>query len=91
MVFFAWKALEKYAAALGAFVQHSKIDTRKHGKSLIEIANYMDGYNKIFHPQGADRQSSLWDLDSLDHFARHSWLEQKTNAAISWPFKILHG
>lgn len=91
MVFFAWKALEKYAAALGAFVQHTKIDTRKHGKSLIEIANYRDGYNKIFHPEGADRQSSLWDLDSLDHFARHSWLEQKTNAAISWPFKILHG
>lgn len=91
MVFFAWKALEKYAAALGALVQHSKIDTRKHGKSLIEIANYRDGYNKIFHPEGADRQSSLWDLDSLDHFARHSWLEQKTNAAISWPFKILHG
>lgn len=90
-VFFAWKALEKYAAALGAFVQHSKIDTRKHGKSLIEIANYMDGYNKIFHPEGADRQGSLWDLDSLDHFARHSWLEQKTRAAISWPFKILHG
>lgn len=86
-VFFAWKSLEKYATALGSLVQHTKIDTRKHGKSIIEINRYLDGYNKIFHPD--DPSKSIWDVQGLQDFARRTWLEQKTNAAIQLPSRIL--
>lgn len=54
IVFYAWKTLEPKARALGDFVQHTKIDTRKHGKDLISINRYKDAYNKLFHPTDPD-------------------------------------
>jgi len=48
-MFFAWKALEKYAIALGNLVQTTKIDTKKQGKSLLEVYNYYNKYSKIFN------------------------------------------
>ena len=86
-VFFAWKSLEKYAVALGGLVQHTKIDTRKHGKSIIEINRYLDDYNKIFHPAAPEK--SIWDVKSLQDFANRTWIEQKTRSAISLPSFVL--
>lgn len=86
-VFFAWKSLEKYAAALGGLVQHTKIDTRKHGKSIIEINRYLDEYNKIFHPD--DPTKSIWDVRGLQDFANRTWIEQKTTSAIRIPSFVL--
>lgn len=86
-VFNAWKSLEKYAIALGGLVQHTKIDTRKHGKSIIEINRYLDGYNDIFNP--IEPETSIWDVNGLQDFARRTWIEQKTKAAISLPSFVL--
>lgn len=86
-VFFAWKSLEKYATALGGLVQHTKIDTRKHGKTIIEINRYLDEYNKIFNPD--DPSKSIWDVNGLKDFARRTWIDQKTKAAISLPSFVL--
>ena len=90
-VYLAWKALEKYAIALGNLVQRSKIDTRKHGKTFLEIRKYLYDYEKLFHPAGVDRQESIWDVNQLERFARQSWLDQKTYSAINLPFEILGG
>lgn len=85
-VFYAWKILEKYSIALGDLVQHTKIDTRKHGKTLIEINQYLDAYDKLFKN---DSDSSLWDMRSLKNLSQGSWIDLKTRLAISAPSKIL--
>lgn len=86
-VFFAWKSLEKYAVALGGLVQHTKIDTRKHGKSIIEINRYLYEYNKIFDPDEPDK--SIWDVRTLQNFATSTWIDQKTKSAIRLPSFVL--
>lgn len=86
-VFFAWKSLEKYAVALGGLVQHTKIDTRKHGKSIIEINRYLSEYNKIFDPDEPDK--SIWDVRTLQNFATSTWIDQKTKSAIRLPSFVL--
>lgn len=86
LVFYAWKTLEKYSVALGDLVQHTKIDTRKHGKSLIAINQYLDAYNKLFND---DPRTSIWDMDSLHNLAQNSWIDLKTNLAIAMPSLIL--
>lgn len=88
-VFYAFKSVEKYSIALSNLVQHTKIDTRKHGKSLIQQAKYLDAYDKLFNPK--DTSMSLWDLDSLKRLANNSWIEQKTRNAIALPKMILSG
>lgn len=85
-VFYAWKTLEKYSIALGDLVQHTKIDTRKHGKTLIAINQYLDAYNKLFN---VDPNSSLWDVKSLNNLAKNSWIDIKTKLAIIAPSVIL--
>lgn len=87
-VYYAWKTLEKYSIALSELVQHTKIDTRKHGKSFIEILDYLRRYNKIFHPA---IDTSLFDMESLHRLINESWIETKTQRAISLPFEILGG
>lgn len=85
-VFYAWKTLEKYSIALGDLIQHTKIDTRKHGKTLIAINQYLDAYNKLFN---ADPRTSLWDMSSLENLAQNSWIDLKTKLAIQAPSRIL--
>jgi len=79
--------LEKYATALSNLVQHTKIDTRKHGKSLIAIQQYLDAYNKIFN---ASQRESIWDMKSLRRLEVGSWIGIKTRIAIAAPTKILN-
>ena len=87
-VFYTWKALEKYAIALSDLVQRTKIDTKKHGKSLIDIYNYLAKYNKLFY---GDPQQSLWDEGSLRRLKDETWIGTQTENAIKYPFKVLGG
>jgi hypothetical protein len=43
-VFLTWKILEKYANALGNLISFTKIDTRKQGKTFIQMMAYLNGY-----------------------------------------------
>ena len=86
-IFYVWKTLESRAIALSNMVQHTKIDTRKHGKDLISINVYKDGYDKLFHP--IDESKSLWDMDTLRTLERYSWIGVKTDLAIAMPSLIL--
>lgn len=84
-VFFAWKSLERYSIALGDLVQHTKIDTRKHGKSLIAINQYLDAYNNIVEGD----VTSIWDMRTIKSLVNNSWIDLKTKLAIEMPSKIL--
>jgi hypothetical protein len=86
-IFYTWKTLESRSIALSNMVQHTKIDTRKHGKDLISINAYKDGYRKLFHPVDPDK--SLWDTNSLRNLERNSWIGVKTDLAIAMPSLIL--
>lgn len=84
-VYKAWLSLEKYSVALSNLVQHTKIDTRKQGKTIIETLKYLDGYTKIFFPKGG----SIWDMDSLTNLRTRSWIGSKTIRAIALPMGII--
>lgn len=84
-IFFAWKALEKYAIALGNLVQTTKIDTKKQGKSLLEVYNYYNKYSKIFDSD----ENGLFDRQSLSDFVNGTWIDNKTNYICKLPFTVL--
>ena len=86
-VFLAWKCLEKYSIALGDFVQHTKVDTRKYGKNLISARKYLNEYNELFHPQYP--AESIWDVSSLRNLETGSWIGYKTINAILLSSRIL--
>lgn len=85
--YYAFLALQQYAQALSNLVSYTKIDTRKHGKSLIQICKYLSNYNELFHP--IDDSKSMWDMESLHNLIYGSWIEQKTKTAIRLPMQIL--
>lgn len=82
-VYYAWLSLQKYAFALNSLIQTTKIDTRKQGKSFIELAQYMRKFNKLFK-----NPKSIFDKDSLQRLATRSWIQKKTDLAIGLPFQI---
>ena len=84
-MFYAWKSLEKYAMALSNLVQHTKIDTRKQGKTLIAQQQYFDAYKNLFE----SAEESIWDTESLNRLANDSWIRLKTYNAIKAPMRIL--
>ena len=88
-VFYAWKTLEPRSIALSNMVQHTKIDTRKHGKDLISINVYKDAYDKLFHP--IDPDASPWEMNSLHRLEMDTWIGVKTDLAIAMPTLILGG
>ena len=85
-VLFAWNSLQPYALALGDLVQHTKIDTKKQGKNLIELNDYLSKYNDLF-----DDANSLFDVSTLHNLVDNSWIGYKTNTAIKAVFNILKG
>lgn len=86
-VYYAFLSLQPYSQALSNLVTYTKIDTRKHGKSLIQINRYLSNYNELFHP--VDDSHSMWNKASLDDLIYGSWIEQKTQSAIRLPMQIL--
>jgi len=71
---------------LGDLVQHTKIDTKKQGKNLIELNDYLSKYNDLF-----DDKNSLFDVSTLHNLVDNSWIDYKTNTAIKAVFDILRG
>lgn len=83
-VFYAWKTLEKYSLALNMLVQYTKIDTKKEGKTFLEMQRYLDQYTKL-----TTDERSLWDLDSIQRLVQNTWIDSKTEDACNYPFKVL--
>ena len=71
---------------MGDLVQHTKIDTKKQGKNLIELNDYLSKYNDLF-----DDENSLFDVSTLHNLVDNSWIGYKTNTAIKAVFNILKG
>ena len=91
-VYLAWKILEPYARAMNTLVQYTKIDTRKQGKNLIEIRRYLAGYHDLMCRDVAEDKradNSIFDINTLDDLVNNSWINYKTETAISLPFEIL--
>ena len=83
-VFYAWKTLEKYSLALNMLVQYTKIDTKKEGKTFLEMQRYLDQYIKL-----TTDDHSLWDLDSIQQLVQNTWIDSKTRDACNYPFRVL--
>ena len=83
-VFYAWKTLEKYSLALNMLVQYTKIDTKKEGKTFLEMQRYLDQYIKL-----TTDEYSLWDLDSIQRLVQNTWIDSKTRDACNYPFRVL--
>lgn len=88
-VFITYKALEPYMNSLNELVQFTKIDTRKQGNTFIAMHNYLSKYEKLVNPRGEELRSNKFDLRSLQHMVKHSWIDFKTHRAILDAFEIL--
>lgn len=85
-VYYAWKSLEPYSMALNKLVQYTKIDTRKHGKTLIEISAYEYNYKQLLNP----KETKIFNHTRLHRMVTRSWISTKTKLAISLP-RIIFG
>ena len=78
--YLAYLQFDKYAKALSSLVTYSKIDTKKHGKSVTEQLVYEDGFNKTYD---LSRDTNLFDPVGLSHMLNDSYIGKKTNNALS--------
>jgi len=62
LVYLAYLQFDKYANALSNLVKYSKIDTKKHGKSIVEQMIYQKGYAKTFD---ISRPDNLFEATGL--------------------------
>lgn len=88
-VLVAYKSLNSYERGLSKLVQYTKIDTRKHGKNLIQIRRYLQNYTDMITK--ADDDASVFDKRSLHNLVDKTWIDYKTKNAIQLPFQILGG
>lgn len=77
--YLAYLQFDKYANALSSLVTYSKIDTKKHGKSVIEQIVYDAGFTRTYD---IDRDDNLFDPESLSHMLQDSYIYSKTRNAI---------
>jgi hypothetical protein len=82
-VYYCIKTIDKYARALSNLVQHTKIDTRKQGKSFLELHEYYREYMKLFFPK--EGKKSIWNVASLHDLAISSWIDKKTTRGTQLP------
>ena len=71
-----------YATQLANLVSLTKIDTRKHGKTILQQQVYLKKYMDL-------QRSDIFDRQSLERFLKESWIDSKTYSAINLPTKIL--
>lgn len=93
-VLYAFFAIKPYSDALSNLVKYTKIDTRKQGKTFIEIQRYLDQYRRMFHEETSygrilEMDKPIWDMDSLDRLINGSWIEFKTENGINEPLNVL--
>ena len=74
--------INKYATQLANLVSLTKIDTRKHGKTILQQQIYLKKYIDL-------QRSDIFDRQSLERFLKGSWIDSKTYSAITLPTKIL--
>lgn len=74
--------LNRYATQLANLVSLTKIDTRKHGKTILQQQIYLRKYNKL-------KTSNVFESESLDNFLKNSWIDTKTTSAITLSSQIL--
>lgn len=74
--------INKYATQLANLVSLTKIDTRKHGKTILQQQIYLKKYRDL-------QRSDVFDKQSLQKFLKESWIDSKTYSAITLPTKIL--
>ena len=86
LVYLAYLQLDKYATALSNLVKYSKIDTKKHGKSIVEQMIYHKGYQKTFD---TIREESPFEPIGLDAMQNDSYIATKTDNAINSTSSIL--
>lgn len=74
--------INTYATQLANLVSLTKIDTRKHGKTILQQQIYLKKYMDL-------QRSDVFDRQSLEKFLKDSWINSKTYSAITLPTKIL--
>lgn len=84
--YLAYLQFTNYANALSNLVMYSKIDTKKHGKSVTEQIVYKEGFVKTFD---TDRESSLFEPIGLQNMLHDSYIYTKTINAIDCVRDIL--
>lgn len=83
-VYLAKLALDPYINGLSKLVQYTKIDTRKHGKSLIEQSEYLRKYEELLK-----QEDNVFDVNSIERLVKKSWIDYKTRRAINHVRSIL--
>lgn len=73
--------LKPYAKALSKLVQHTKIDTKKQGKNLIEQRKYLQGVSDLFDSTQMSDDRLLFDTETLDRLYTDSYIQHQTKLA----------
>lgn len=80
LYYLAYLQFDNYANALSSLVKYSKIDTKKHGKSVVEQIVYRNGFQKTYD---VTRESNLFDPVGLTHMLEDSYIQNQTNNALN--------
>ena len=83
IVYFANTQFKPYAKALSSLVQHTKIDTKKQGKNLVEQQKYLQGVAELFEPDAQGEYRALFDTQSLDNMYQKSYIQHQTQVATN--------
>ena len=78
--YLAYLQFDKYANALSSLVTYSKIDTKKHGKSVTEQMVFEEGFYRVYD---ISRESNLFEPVGLTNMKDKSYIGTKTQNAIS--------
>lgn len=88
LYYLAYLQFSNYANAMSSLVTYSKIDTKKHGKSVTEQLVYEHGFNNVYD---FGRESNLFEEQGLYHMLNDSYIGNKTRNAINSVKDILSG
>ena len=80
LYYLAYLQFSNYANAMSSLVMYSKIDTKNHGKSVIEQLVYEHGFENVYD---FGRESNLFDTLGLYHMLTDSYIGVKTRNAIN--------
>lgn len=78
-----------HAEALSNLVQHTKIDTKKQGKNILEQRKYLNGVAELFDPTAMGDSRLLFDEVSLDNMYKNSYIKHQTELATQLFKKVL--
>lgn len=82
-IFIAKKMFDEYSEALNNLVQHTKIDTKKHGINFLDQQDYLEKYEEM-----KDYNKNMFNRN-LQRMLEDSFIDQKTHDAIDMLPNIL--